>query len=517
MASTPDPHPQPQTLINNLQTLLTSLQTAHYPDLASPPDCKKRASVAFILRVKPSYSPWPSSSTTTTSSSQDPHTLASFFSQEWVQYGTPELLFIKRASRKGDRWTSHIALPGGKRDPGDADDKAAAIRESIEEVGLDVSTHGIPCGNLPQRIVTTHWGKKPLLVLCPYIFLLTTHEIPPLRLQPSEVASTHWVPLSSLQAPGSRTVVFEDVSSRLANQETGLKRWMYSALLGKMMFAAIDLQPTESVYSAESPAPQNPQQQVVELQDNRHALPTTSTRLRALLIRAYHADIFSQLRPPQPPAPLHLWGLTLGVISDFLDLLPPHDALELWTYPTFTPLDVRFIVWLATYNFKARKRAELQAGTQFLGESKGRGVGVGGPAFGFATESVAPSISASSEPVTKDETLPSESTVLVEKEDREGDGVAEAADETGLHGLGTGTTTPSTTPPRRDKKAAVQTMLSGFVESLAQACLPRIGLADRARYYEILRKAVAVALVGRLGMLGVLVWWIVRRRRSLAR
>jgi hypothetical protein len=36
------------------------------------------------------------------------------------------------------------------------------------------------------------------------------------------------------------------------------------------------------------------------------------------------------------PSPLLLWGLTLGILADFLDMLPPHQAVQLWKYPTFT-------------------------------------------------------------------------------------------------------------------------------------------------------------------------------------
>lgn len=79
-----------------------------------------------------------------------------------MQHGDPELLFIKRAARVGDRWTGHVALPGGKRDPEDEDDKATAIRESQEEVGLDLTTgHLIYIGNLPERVVTTSFGSVP--------------------------------------------------------------------------------------------------------------------------------------------------------------------------------------------------------------------------------------------------------------------------------------------------------------------------------------------------------------------
>ncbi|KAK5109217.1 hypothetical protein LTR62_007199 [Meristemomyces frigidus] len=442
-------------LILQTHTILKNLISSPYPDLPCPEGVTRRASVAFVLRVKPSYLHW-------ATNPEKLENLDLFFDQDWVRHGEPEVLFIKRASRKGDRWTSHIALPGGKRDPEDADDKAAAVRETWEEVGLDLDSYAIECGNLPQRLVTTHWGKKPLMVLCPYVFLLTTHSVPPLKLQPTEVAATHWVPLRSLAAPQQRTVAFEDVSSRLANQETGVKRWMLSLTLGKMMFAAISLLPTESLHSAETPAPD-----AIKLQDNRHAQPTWRSRATAIASRLYRSDVFNQF-PVQPKeGPLLLWGLTLGVISDFLDLIPPHNALTLWTYPTFTPLDVRLVVSLMTYRFKDRKRAELQAGHATYHR----------PSFGGASESLA------------------NSAVMVER-----------PDETGFHGLGTGVGNV------KGRKAAVATMLEGWVESLATLFLPDI--ADRGRYYDIVRRAVGVALAGRASLVVVALYMAWRRRRS---
>jgi 8-oxo-dGTP pyrophosphatase MutT (NUDIX family) len=79
-----------------------------------------------------------------------------------VQRGDPEVVFIKRAAREGDRWTSHVALPGGKRDPEDEDDKATAVRETSEEIGLDLNGRdAMFVGNLPERVVSTSWGKVP--------------------------------------------------------------------------------------------------------------------------------------------------------------------------------------------------------------------------------------------------------------------------------------------------------------------------------------------------------------------
>ena len=460
MASANDP-PENETLVSHLHTVLSTLVASPYPVLTTE-TTKKRASVALIVRINPSYSHWPEPSVAR------PENIEDFYKQDWVKHGDPEVLFIKRASRKGDRWTSHVAFPGGRRDPEDEDDKAAAVRETWEEVGLDLKSYAIDCGNLPQRLVTTHWGKTPLMVLCPYVFLLTEHNTPPLKLQPTEVASTHWVPLRSLLMPSQRTVVFEDVSSRLANQETGVKKWMLSLVLGKMMFAAIHLAPTESLHSFETPA-------APLLQSNRYSPPTTSSYIEGVVTRLMRFDPVNQTHTPAPEHPLLLWGLTLGVVADFLDLLPPHNALTLWTYPTFTPIDVRAAIWLLTYRFKHRKRAELQAGT----------------ALPSPTDSPRP---ARDDARRRSFGAATESTVPV---------TTERPDETGFHGLGTGL------GENKGKKAAVATLLEGLVSPVAELMLPEV--ADRGRYYDIVRKAVALALVGRAGIGALVVLWAWRK------
>lgn len=38
--------------------------------------------------------------------------LQEFFDEPWVKKATPEILFIKRASRLTDKWSGHIAFPG---------------------------------------------------------------------------------------------------------------------------------------------------------------------------------------------------------------------------------------------------------------------------------------------------------------------------------------------------------------------------------------------------------------------
>ena len=148
----------------SLSEVLESIQQNPYPHVPNPPNCQKRASVALVLRIRPGYPDSVAISSCLSSLNDNAEgpktTLSDFFAQDWVRNGDPEILFIKRAGRAGDRWSGHVALPGGRRDPPDLDDRAAAIRETREEVGLDL-THAdcLYAGNLPERVVTTTWGK----------------------------------------------------------------------------------------------------------------------------------------------------------------------------------------------------------------------------------------------------------------------------------------------------------------------------------------------------------------------
>ncbi|NNL85157.1 MAG: NUDIX domain-containing protein, partial [Myxococcales bacterium] len=49
-----------------------------------------------------------------------------------------EVLFIERARHPDDPWSGHMALPGGRLDPVDASLRAAAERETREEVGVEL-------------------------------------------------------------------------------------------------------------------------------------------------------------------------------------------------------------------------------------------------------------------------------------------------------------------------------------------------------------------------------------------
>jgi 8-oxo-dGTP pyrophosphatase MutT (NUDIX family) len=107
--------------------------------------------------------------------------------------GTVELFFIVRADRPDDPWSGHVAFPGGRRDPEDASLLATAIRETKEEVGIDLSPDEL-LARLPD-VPAFSRSKKGTLVVTPFVFALRRD----VTIVPNvEVATTLWAPLALL-------------------------------------------------------------------------------------------------------------------------------------------------------------------------------------------------------------------------------------------------------------------------------------------------------------------------------
>ncbi len=122
-----------------------------------------------------------------------------------------EVLMIERAHRVGDHWSGHMAFPGGMVDARDASSLAGAIRETREEVGIDLQTQGVMLARLSDIGSHSHAGHRRPLIITPYVFALT--QEPSLRLN-HEVADTEWVPLRFLADHANREVMDWDYKKR---------------------------------------------------------------------------------------------------------------------------------------------------------------------------------------------------------------------------------------------------------------------------------------------------------------
>jgi 8-oxo-dGTP pyrophosphatase MutT (NUDIX family) len=117
--------------------------------------------------------------------------------------GGIELLFIRRAEHEKDPWSGHMGFPGGRVEPGDTGLQATAVRETLEETGLDLQEDGEPLGALDE-VKALARGRPVDLVIAPFVFRLRRR----LDGAPShEVVSLHWLPLEKLLAPETRSTL----------------------------------------------------------------------------------------------------------------------------------------------------------------------------------------------------------------------------------------------------------------------------------------------------------------------
>ena len=163
---------------------------AHHPEIAplvravvsrkparvEPQESERRAAVALLVRL-----------------------------DEAREVPTPQLLLIKRATYEGDPWSGHVALPGGRREPGDPSLERTVIRETWEETAIDIDRDGKLIGCLDE--VAPRTPVLPPIIITPFVGLVRSDvEI----VASPEVADWFWIDVAALRDPEiSREVVLE--------------------------------------------------------------------------------------------------------------------------------------------------------------------------------------------------------------------------------------------------------------------------------------------------------------------
>ncbi len=103
-----------------------------------------------------------------------------------------EVLLARRAERADDPWSGHIGLPGGRIDAADRSPLAAAVRETVEEVGFDPARCGTLLGALDPL-----YGRMNAVLVAPFVARI---EQPVAVRVSHELASAWWAPFSLMRA-----------------------------------------------------------------------------------------------------------------------------------------------------------------------------------------------------------------------------------------------------------------------------------------------------------------------------
>lgn len=121
-----------------------------------------------------------------------------------VRWRGAHALLILRTRVEGDPWAGHVALPGGKREDGDRDLLATALRETAEETGLVVARDDV-LGRLSD--LHPRSARLPDLAIRPFVArwrgrgdLSFNHE----------VDDGFWVPLAALADADRRSELVLD-------------------------------------------------------------------------------------------------------------------------------------------------------------------------------------------------------------------------------------------------------------------------------------------------------------------
>jgi 8-oxo-dGTP pyrophosphatase MutT (NUDIX family) len=116
--------------------------------------------------------------------------------------GGLEILLIRRADHPRDPWSGQMAFPGGRAEP-EEDLKETAIRETAEEIGVDLGT-GADCLGVLDEVQAMARMRPVSLTILPFVFRLRGPVEP---VPGGEVRSVHWLPLDDLLAAERRSVM----------------------------------------------------------------------------------------------------------------------------------------------------------------------------------------------------------------------------------------------------------------------------------------------------------------------
>ncbi len=154
--------------------------------------------------------------------------------------GEWHLLFIRRATNENDRHSGQIAFPGGATEPNDDSATATALRETMEEIGLDSERIKV-LAELDAYYTISHYKVTPVVGIVQWPSNLS--------LETSEVARAFLIPINWLRNSENYTLrARSDIDKASAkrhpiivyNEFDGETLWGATARMTMNFFKTID-------------------------------------------------------------------------------------------------------------------------------------------------------------------------------------------------------------------------------------------------------------------------------------
>lgn len=155
------------------------------PWVAALEDARRQATVAALTTMRAPAEAAPR-----------PAAVLMLFAGSAREFAAAHVLIVQRRSGLRQH-AGHAAFPGGGVEAGDENRRATAVRETVEETGVDATQLHL-LGELPELyLAASDYLVTPVVAWAPQVLPLTPGS-------PEEIESAHWVPLAQLLDPGNR-------------------------------------------------------------------------------------------------------------------------------------------------------------------------------------------------------------------------------------------------------------------------------------------------------------------------
>lgn len=146
------------------------------------------------------------------------------------------VFFIKRPENPGDSYSGHVAFPGGKMNESDNNSLDTALRETMEEIGVDLVKDSTLLGRLDDLNPLNPNG--PRFIVSPFLFIVEK-EIS-ININRDEVEQYMWIPLQHLSDENNLRIRYKErVGETIEDYVYNYKNFLIWGMTGRIINSLI--------------------------------------------------------------------------------------------------------------------------------------------------------------------------------------------------------------------------------------------------------------------------------------